>query len=55
MMVTPSASNWTFAMNRFGIDRPVQIAVGCIFALLAAGAIYSPAFLSQDYLLQQLQ
>jgi ribose transport system permease protein len=41
--------------GRFGVDRSVAIAFGCILLLLAGGALYSPAFLSPEYLLQQLQ
>jgi ribose transport system permease protein len=37
------------------IDKPVLAAMGGIVALLVGGALYSPNFLSADYLLQQLQ
>jgi ribose transport system permease protein len=40
---------------RFGLDRSVIIAFGCILVLLAGGATYSREFLSPEYLLQQLQ
>ncbi|MBY5779231.1 ABC transporter permease [Rhizobium leguminosarum] len=38
-----------------GIDPAVATAFGCIILLLLAGSIYSPNFLSPDYLLQQLK
>ncbi|MBN9983714.1 MULTISPECIES: ABC transporter permease [Rhizobium] len=38
-----------------GIDPAVATAFGCIILLLFAGSIYSPNFLSPDYLLQQLK
>jgi ribose transport system permease protein len=38
-----------------GLDLPVMVAFGCIILLLLAGALYSTAFLSPEYLLQQLQ
>jgi ribose transport system permease protein len=41
--------------QRIGLDLPVSVAFGCIVILLLAGALYSPEFLSPDYLLQQLQ
>jgi ribose transport system permease protein len=37
------------------IDVPVVTAFACIFILLAIGSLYSPAFLSPEYLLQQLK
>jgi ribose transport system permease protein len=37
------------------VDKAVLAMSGCILALLAAGALYDPNFLSADYLLQQLQ
>ena len=37
------------------IDKPVLAAMGGIVVLLLGGALYSPNFLSADYLLQQLQ
>jgi len=37
------------------IDKPVWAALGGIVVLLTGGALYSPNFLSPDYLLQQLQ
>ena len=37
-----------------GVDPAVATAFGCIILLLLAGSIYSPNFLSPDYLLQQL-
>jgi len=37
------------------IDKPVVIAFGFIFVMLAAGSLYSSSFLSVTYLLQQLQ
>lgn len=37
------------------IDRPLVAAIGCIVALLIAGALYDRNFVSPDYLLQQLQ
>jgi ribose transport system permease protein len=40
---------------RFGLDRSVAIAFGCIVVLLLGGALYSRQFLSPEYLLQQLQ
>src|SRR5689334_10005688 len=36
------------------IDKATGIAFGCILLLLFLGALYDPAFLSADYLLQQL-
>lgn len=41
--------------EQLGIDRSILIAFGCILLLLLGGALYSPAFLSPDYLLQQMQ
>ncbi|NEI00639.1 ABC transporter permease [Rhizobium johnstonii] len=38
-----------------GVDPAVATAFGCIVLLLLAGSIYSPNFLSPDYLLQQLK
>jgi ribose transport system permease protein len=37
------------------IDLPVVTAFGCIVLLLIVGSIYSPSFLSPEYLLQQLK
>src|SRR5260370_11846771 len=37
------------------IDVPVVTAFGCIVILLALGSLYSPNFLSPEYLLQQLK
>jgi len=37
------------------VDKPVWAALGGIVVLLVGGALYSPNFLSADYLLQQLQ
>jgi ribose transport system permease protein len=37
------------------IDKPVLAALGAIVLLLVGGGLYSPNFLSLDYLLQQLQ
>src|SRR3954471_2616862 len=37
------------------IDRPLGAAIGCIVALLIAGALYDRTFISPEYLLQQLQ
>jgi len=37
------------------LDLPVVIAFGCIVLLLLVGALYSPNFLSPEYLLQQLK
>ena len=37
------------------IDLPVVTAFGCIVLLLVIGSIYSPNFLSPEYLLQQLK
>ena len=37
------------------LDLPVVIAFGCILVLLLVGALYSPNFLSPEYLLQQLK
>ena len=37
------------------VDKAVLAVSGCIAVLLVAGALYSPNFLSADYLLQQLQ
>ncbi|MBY3235661.1 ABC transporter permease [Rhizobium laguerreae] len=38
-----------------GVDPAVATAFGCIILLLLAGSIYSPNFLSPDYVLQQLK
>jgi ribose transport system permease protein len=38
-----------------GFDPAVAIAFGCILLLLLLGSLYSPQFLSLDYLLQQLK
>ncbi|WP_235919351.1 ABC transporter permease [Aureimonas psammosilenae] len=40
---------------RFGFDRSVATAFGCIILMLIGGAFYSRQFLSPEYLLQQLQ
>ena len=37
------------------VDRALLAAIGCILALLVAGALYDRNFLSADYLVQQLQ
>src|SRR5690606_21099589 len=37
------------------IDLPVSTAFGCIILLLLIGSLYSPNFLSPEYLLQQLK
>jgi ribose transport system permease protein len=37
------------------VDRALLAAIGCIMALLVAGALYDRNFLSADYLVQQLQ
>ncbi|HEX9791859.1 MAG TPA: ABC transporter permease [Kiloniellales bacterium] len=37
------------------IDRPVLLAFACIILLLLGGSLYTPNFLSPDYLLKQLQ
>ena len=37
------------------IDLPVVTAFGCIIVLLLLGSLYSPNFLSPEYLLQQLK
>ena len=37
------------------IDLPVVTAFGCIILLLLIGSLYSPNFLSPEYLLQQLK
>jgi ribose transport system permease protein len=37
------------------VDVPVVTAFGCIVLILLIGAIYSPSFLSPEYLLQQLK
>src|SRR6185295_6286971 len=37
------------------VDRALLAAIGCIIALLIAGALYDRNFLSGEYLLQQLQ
>src|SRR6201991_3689937 len=37
------------------IDVPVVTAFGCIIVLLILGSLYSPNFLSPEYLLQQLK
>ncbi len=37
------------------IDLPVVTAFGCIVLILIVGSIYSPSFLSPEYLLQQLK
>src|SRR5664279_4248811 len=37
------------------IDLPVVTAFGCIVLLLILGSLYSPNFLSPEYLLQQLK
>ena len=41
--------------QKIGLDVPVAIAFGCIILLLLGGALYSPEFLSPEYLMQQLQ
>jgi len=50
----------TVAVARFAqvlrrVDRALLAAIGCIIALLVAGALYDRNFLSADYLVQQLQ
>jgi ribose transport system permease protein len=52
---TPSLSRRRFGSLLARIDRPVLAAFGCIILLLLVGSLYSPGFLSPDYLLQQLQ
>jgi ribose transport system permease protein len=47
--------NVAAASQRIGLDVPVLVAFGCIIVILLAGALYSPEFLSPEYLLQQLQ
>jgi ribose transport system permease protein len=47
--------NVAAATQKIGLDVPVMVAFGCIILILLAGALYSPEFLSPDYLLQQLQ
>ena len=47
--------NVAAASQKIGLDVPVLVAFGCIIVILLAGALYSPEFLSPDYLLQQLQ
>ena len=37
------------------LDPSVAIAFGCIVLLLFLGSLYSPSFLSPEYLLQQLK
>lgn len=44
------ARNW-----RQRVDLPVVTAFGCIALLLLVGSLYSPNFLSPEYLLQQLK
>lgn len=48
-------STATATLNRLGLDVPVVVAFGCIIVLLLGGSLYSPEFLSPEYLLQQLQ
>ncbi|HVW92289.1 MAG TPA: ABC transporter permease [Devosia sp.] len=40
---------------RDGVNVPVLTAFGCIIVLLVLGSLYSPNFLSPEYLLQQLK
>jgi len=40
---------------RQSLDLPVLTAFGCIIVLLVVGSLYSPNFLSPEYLLQQLK
>ena len=47
--------NVAAATQKIGLDVPVMVAFGCIIVILLAGSLYSPEFLSLDYLLQQLQ
>jgi ribose transport system permease protein len=47
--------NVAAATQKIGLDVPVLVAFGCIIIILLAGSLYSPEFLSLDYLLQQLQ
>lgn len=46
----PPRASW-----RQQIDTPVLMAFGCIILLLLVGSLYSPNFLSPQYLLQQLK
>lgn len=46
----PASRNW-----RQRLDIPVLTAFGCIIVLLLVGSLYSPNFLSPEYLLQQLK
>lgn len=46
----PAPRSW-----RQRIDLPVVTAFGCIVLLLILGSLYSPQFLSPEYLLQQLK
>ncbi len=45
----------TALAQKIGLDVPVAIAFGCIVLMLMGGALYSPEFLSPEYLMQQLQ
>ncbi|MFO1074222.1 MAG: ABC transporter permease [Geminicoccaceae bacterium] len=47
-------STWLATLRR-RIDPPVATAFACIVLLLLLGSLYSPSFLSADYLLQQLK
>ena len=47
--------NVAAATQKIGLDVPVLVAFSCIIVILLAGSLYSPEFLSLDYLLQQLQ
>ncbi len=47
------SSRWPSAFRR--IEPAVPIAFGCILLLLLLGSLYSPNFLSAEYLLQQLK
>jgi ribose transport system permease protein len=37
------------------VDLPIAISFGCILLLLLVGSLYSPSFLSPEYLVQQLK
>jgi ribose transport system permease protein len=56
-MSNPTSSGMAVRLPGFlrGIDPAVATAFGCIVLLLFVGSLYSPSFLSPNYLLQQLK
>lgn len=53
---TPAPPGRAWSKTLFGhVDTAAAAAFGCVILLLLIGSLYSPSFLSPEYLLQQLQ